>query len=317
MQIVRVALIWAGALILIPVSSGADISTLVLGTATPGGGFTVYGEALAETLRETDPTLDIRPRQTAGSKENIPLLETGQLDLGLVEGTAAYEALTGIGRSPAPLPVVAAMYPSAGMFAVRADSPYRTIADLKGQHVVFGAAGSGFVLLARYVLDGLGLDLRKNFDAVLLEKVKDAPPMVLNGEAAALWGGGIGWPGFEAVARGPRGARFIGLEPDDISRIQAKYPFLKTMAVAAGAYPGLDRTITTVGSWGLILARPGLPDDLAYRFARALHRAQPALSRRLAQAQETTPANTLAAVSRAEFLHPGVVRYLRELELTP
>ena len=82
-------------------------------------------------------------------------------------------------------------------------------------------------------------------------------------------------------------------------------------------YPGLDRAITTVGSWGLILARPGLPDDLAYRFARALHRAQPALGQRLAQAQETTPANTLAASFRVKFLHPGVGRYLRELGLTP
>jgi hypothetical protein len=317
MQFVRVALIWVGALISIPVSGGADISTLVLGTATLGGGFTVYGEALADTLREADPTLDIRPRPTAGSKENIPLLEAGQLDLGLVEGTAAYEALTGIGRSPAPLSVVAAMYSSPGMFAVRADSPYRTILDLTGQRVVFGAAGSGFVLLARYVLDGLGLDMRRDFDAVLLEKVKDAPPMVLNGEAAALWGGGAGWPGFETIARGPKGARFIGLEPNDISRIRTKHPFLKTMTVAAGTYPGLDRAVATVGSWGLILARPGLPDDLVYRFARALHRAQPALSQRLAQAQETTPANTVAAAPRTEFLHPGVVRYLRELGLTP
>jgi len=203
------------------------------------------------------------------------------------------------------------------MFAVRADSPYRTVAELTGQRVVFGAAGSGLVLLARYVLDGLGLDMQKDFGAVLLEKVKDAPPMVLSGEAAALWGGGIGWPGFEAIARGPNGARFIGLEAGDISRIQTKYPFLKTMTVAAGTYPGLDRAITTVGSWGLILARPGLPDDLAYRFARALHRAQPALGQRLAQAQETTPANTLAASFRVKFLHPGVGRYLRELGLTP
>jgi len=317
MQRVCAALLILGSVIFSAVSASAETSTLILGTATPGGGFTVYGEALAETLRETDPTLDIRPRPTAGSKENIPLLEAGQLDLGLVEGTAAYEALTGIGRSPAPLSVVAAMYPSPGMFAVRADSPYRTILDLKGQRIVFGAAGSGFVLLARYVLDGLDLDMQKDFDAVLLEKVKDAPPMVLGGEAAALWGGGIGWPGFEAIARGSKGARFIGLEPDEISRIQTKHPFLKTMTVAAGTYPGLDRAIATVGSWGLILARPGLPDELAYRFARALHRAQPALSQRLAQARETTAANTVAAAPRVEMLHPGVMRYLKELALIP
>ena len=312
MYSLRIALFALIPLALAPASMGAERSTLLLGTATPGGGFTVYGEALAETVRKADPTLDVRARPTAGSKENIPLLETGELDFGLVEGTAAYEALTGIGRSPARLSVIAAMYPSAGMFAVRADSPYKAVADLKGQRVVFGAAGSGFVLFARYVLDGLGLDMQKDFDAVLLEKVKDAAPMVINGEAASLWGGGIGWPAFEAIARGPNGARFIGLEPDDISRIRAKHPFLRSMVVPAGTYPGLDRAVSTVGSWGLILARPDLPDDLAYRFARALHRAHPALSQRLQQAQETIPANTLVASPGKQFLHPGVVRYLKE-----
>ena len=63
------------------------------------------------------------------------------------------------------------------------------------------------MVVARYVLDGLGLDMHKDFDAVLLESAKDGPPMILNGEAAAMWGGGLGWPGFEAVALGPQGAR--------------------------------------------------------------------------------------------------------------
>jgi TRAP transporter TAXI family solute receptor len=173
------------------------------------------------------------------------------------------------------------------------------------------------VVLARYVLDGLGLSMQKDFDAVLLKSAKDGPPMVLNGDAAARWGGGIGWPGFEAVARGPEGGRFIGLEGDDIARIQARHPFLKAMTVAAASYPGQDRAIATVGSWSLILARPGFPDELAYRFARALDRAQPALGQRLAPAQETTVANTIAAVPRSDMLHPGVALYLREIGRLP
>jgi len=46
-----------------------------LGTATPGGGFPVYGEAVATVINETDPSLDVRPRNTKGSTENVPLLE--------------------------------------------------------------------------------------------------------------------------------------------------------------------------------------------------------------------------------------------------
>ena len=209
------------------------------------------------------------------------------------------------------------MYTSPGMFVVRADSPYRTIGDLAGRRVVFGAASSGLVVLARYVLDGLGLDMHKDFDAVLLESAKDGPPMVLNGEAAALWGGGLGWPGFEAVALGPQGARFIGLGQDDIVRIQNKHAFLKKMTVAAGSYRGQDLPIATVGSSSLILAQPGLANELAYRFARALHLAQPLLGQRLQPARETTPPNTIAASPRIGLIHPGVIRYFREIALMP
>jgi TRAP transporter TAXI family solute receptor len=292
-----------------------DAMSLIVGTATAGGGFAVYGQAVADTLREVDPGLQLRLQATAGSTENIPLLEAGKLDLALVEGTTAHEALTGVGRSPADLRLIAAMYPSPGMFVVRADSSSRTVQDLLGERVVFGAAGSGLVVLARYVLDGLGLDLRKDFDAVLLKRVADAPPMVLSGEAAALWGAGAGWPGFEAVARGPLGARFIAPRPDDIARIRAKHPFLHTMRLPAGSYPGQDHAIETVGTWSLILARPGVPDEAAYRFVRALHRSQPALGRRLPQARDTTPENTLTAARPPELLHPGVARYLREIGL--
>ena len=313
----RISFLALALLLISPASSGGEALTLTLGTATPGGSFAAYGQALAQAISESDPLLKIELRATKGSAENVPLLEAGKLDLALVEGTVAHEVLTGTGRSPANLPIVSAMFPSPGMFVVLADSVYITIHDLKGHRVVFGAQGSGFIVLARYVLDGLGLDMRRDFDAVLLQSAKDGPPMVLNREAAALWGGGLGWPGFDAVARNPKGARFIGLEADDLLRIQARRPFLKSMTVPAHSYPGQDRPITTVGTWSLILARPNLPDELAYRFARALHRGQSALARRFPAAQETTAANTLATMPREGALHSGVARYFKEAGVIP
>ena len=295
----------------------AGRTAVTLGTATPGGGFPVYGQAVADTINETDPTLEVRPRNTKGSTENVPLLEAGALDLALVQGEVAHEALAGIGRAPADLRVLAAMYSTPGMFVVRADSPYRSIEDLKGRSVAFGARGSGLIILARYVLDGLGLDRDHDFQAVLLDAAGDGPAMVMDGRAAALWGGGIGWPGFTAVAGGPAGGRFLVPDLDGIGRIQRKHPFLKLMVVPAGSYPGQTAELHSVGSWSFIMARPTLGDDVAYRLARALHRGEAALGARLAQARETTAANTAAAVARPELLHPGVRRYLAEAGLVP
>ena len=288
--------------------------TVVLGTATPGGGFPVYGDAVAATLNEVDPSLGVVTRNTKGSTENVPLLEAGQLDLALVQGEVAYEALQGIGRPPAALTIFAAMYSTPGMFVVRGDSLARGIADLRGQPVVFGARGSGLVILARYVLDGLGLDQARDFEPIFLERAGDGPAMVLDGRAAALWGGGIGWPGFTTVTSA--GGRLLAPDADGLRRIQARHTFLKTLTVPAGSYPGQREPIVSVGSWSFIMARPTLNDEVVYRLARALHAGAAALAARLPQAAETTAANTAVAAPSRDLLHPGVRRHLSELGLT-
>jgi uncharacterized protein len=299
------------------IAPSEDALHLTLGTATPGGGFPLYGEALIEALRESDPELRIEPRNTKGSTENVPLLEAGALDLALVQGEVAHEALAGIGRAPSALRIVTAMYATPGMFVVRGDSSARRIADLCGKPVAFGARGSGLVILARYVLDGIGLDQEKDFDAIYLDRAGDGPAMVLDGRVAALWGGGSGWPGFTSVAKSDLGARFIAPDSDEIERIRAKHDFLKPMRIAAHAYPGQAEPIASVGSWSFVMARPDLPEPIAYRLARALHRAEPQLAQRLPQARETSAANTAAAAPRPELIHPGVRRYLSEIGLAP
>jgi TRAP transporter TAXI family solute receptor len=295
-------------------SSAADEKTkVVLGTATPGGGFPLYGGVVAEVVNTADASLSIEPTNTKGSTENVPLLEAGKLDIALVQGEVASEALLGMGRPPANLKIIAAMYSTPGMFVVRADGPYRIIGDLKGRPVAFGARGSGLVILARYVLDGLGLDPDKDFQAIYLDRAGDGPAMVLDHRAAALWGGGIGWPGFTTVAKS--GARFIAPSAEESARIRAKHGFLKSITIAPGSYPGIDAPLTSVGSFSFILARPTLDDDVAYRLARALHRGEAALVQKLDQARETTAANTAAAAPRQDLIHPGVLRYLREIEV--
>jgi len=294
-------------------SDGAGKTVISLATATPGGGFPLYGGVIAETLNGVDPALHIETRNTKGSTENILLLDRGEVDLGLVQGEVAYEAFEGIGRDKTEAKIVAAMYSTAGMFVVRADSAFHSITDLVGQPVAFGARGSGLVLLARYVLDGLNLDMEKHFQAIYLDRAGDGPAMVMDGRAAALWGGGVGWPGFSAVAHGPAGARFIVPDAEEIAQIVEKHPFLRPLTVAGETYRGQEAPLNSVGSWSFIMARPDLPEETGYRLAHALHQAETALPERLPQALETTAINTAAAAPDPELIHRGVYRYLEEI----
>jgi TRAP transporter TAXI family solute receptor len=301
-------LVLAGVLMTTAVS--AQPVKITLGTATPGGGFPVYGEALIKAVQSVDPAIAIEPVNTRGSTENVPRLEAGTLDIALVQGEVIHESLTGVGRAPADIKVLWAMYSGAGMFVVRADSPYKTIDDLKGKTIAWGAAGSGLTILGRYVMDGLGLDAAKDFTPVYLEKAGDGPAMVLDGRVAALWGGGTEWPGFKAVTSAPVGGRFIAPNAAEIERIVARHKFLKKLSTDTKAYAGQGAVIPSVGSWSFVMARPGLDEALAHRLAQALHKAEPA---RLPHMLESTAANTASGITSPDVLHPGVRRYLKEI----
>ncbi|HVJ23466.1 MAG TPA: hypothetical protein VM756_05960, partial [Burkholderiales bacterium] len=57
-----------------------------------------------------------------------------------------------------------------------------------------------------------------------------------------------------------------------------------------------------------------LPEQTAYLVARAVHRAEAPFAARLEQARETTMANTVVAAPRRELIHPGVLKYLSEIQ---
>jgi len=282
------------------------IFVLVLGTATPGGGFPIYGDAFAEIVNAQEPRLRIEPRNTKGSNENVPLLEANKLDIALVAGEIASAALA---KPDTPLRIITAIYSSPGVLMVRGDSPYRSLGDLRGKTVVLGAQASGITALGRTVFDALGIDIKP----ITLDKVADGPLMLQDGRADALWGAGVGWPAFTALAKS--GARFIAPDAGQIATILQKNPALQPVTLPAKSYPGQEAALPSVGSWSYVLAKPALTDDVAYLLARAIHRAEAKFAARLEQARETTMANTIAAAPRPELIHPGVRRYLAEAGL--
>jgi len=279
---------------------------LVLGTATPGGGFPVYGDAFTQAVNAEEPRLRIDPKNTKGSTENLPLLEAGKVDLALVAGELASEALA---RPGTPHRIVAAMYASPGMFIVLPSSPVRRVSDLRGKPVVLGTQASGITVLGRTVLKSLNISVNE----LTLEKAADGPPLLLEGKAAAVWGAGVGWPAFAALAK--QGGRFVGLSEEEIETVLKKNPSLQRVMLPANSYAGQDQALRSVGSWSYVFARPGLSDEAGYLLARAIHRAEPKLASSLQQARETTMANLVSAAPKPDLIHPGARKYLREIGL--
>src|SRR5262245_6771247 len=95
---------------LAPAVARAQQVRLKLGTAEEGGSFVPYAAALLDLLKSVDPILEVRAVPTKGSGDNAPMLEAGDLDLGLVSGEVAHELFTGLNRPVGKLKVISAMY---------------------------------------------------------------------------------------------------------------------------------------------------------------------------------------------------------------
>lgn len=303
-------------LLLFPAVSpgGQNTQTIDLGTATRGGGFELYGNALTSVVNSTESPVRLRALPTKGSKQNLKYLEQGKILLGLVEGNAARQALGGVTGKKSDLKVLSVMYPNPGMFVVRADSNYKSIEDLKGKPIAFGTKASGLRILVNDVLDGLGLDAEKDFQQIILNKAADGPPLVLEKKAAALWGAGIGWPGFVKVADSSVGGRFIAPTASQINKILAKHSHLKRMTVPAGTYKGQDKDIHSIGLWSLILISPVVSEDTAYQLAKVIHQSESLLADKIMQGRFTSAKNTIDNVD-SNLLHPGVIKYYQEKKL--
>lgn len=310
----RTLLLSVPALSLAPASGYAQTMSVRLGTSVAGGGFAPYAAALLDALKSVDPILDIRTVETKGSSENVERLQKGDIDVGLVSGEVMYEWLAMAGERPR-LRVISVVYSTPGMFAVRPDTRYRKILDLKGRPVVWSPRGTGSAVQARYVMNGLGLDLDRDFEAIYPERFTEGPTIVIERRAAALWGSGYRWPGFVELANQPAGVRFVVPTAPEIAQIRTEYPFLAQLVVPPGLYPGQYDPIVTVGAWSFILARPDLDDAIGHRLAKSLYRAERA-SLPSKYTVQTTVKNTLTAISSPDDLQPGVLRFYREAKLT-
>lgn len=109
-----------------------------------------FAHLLGRAVERSGAAVTVAPRTTAGSQENLELLRTGAVDLALALADLAVE-------SRGDLRAVGRMYLSYVQLAVPADSPVRTMSDLRGRTVMLGRAGSGTAHVRRRVLHASGV----------------------------------------------------------------------------------------------------------------------------------------------------------------
>jgi uncharacterized protein len=276
--------------------------SLLIGTASPGGVYMIYGEAVAQLLTEKlGVATNITPSH--GSVHNVKLIEAGSAQLGLVvmAGDWTHEGRFQTIRALVP------MYETPLHVVTLRRSGITTLAQLNKKRISPGPRATVSAEITQRILAAFGISAEMrfaSFDAMAAN--------LLEGEIDAIFvPSGAPMPAIQNVeAKEP--VTLISLSPEQIDVIRTAIPALTPSKIAAGTYRSLiDKDFITVGFWNFVVGRADLPDDLVYQLVKAVFEGQPRLQKAHPVASETIPQNAV----KDTFLpfHPGAVRYYREI----
>jgi TRAP transporter TAXI family solute receptor len=313
----RLAIVGAAAVLFCPtpLRSGEPgwPDQLLIGTASPGGTYYVYGEGLAKILtRALD--LPVVRLATEGPAQNIELLETGEAKLGFVTIGIALQAWNGTGvwegKKPArSMRAILPMYDTPFQFMVLQESGIRSIAEMAGKRVGVGPRGGTSAAYFPQFFQTLKIPVNLVFGewAELAAQVQKRTLDVL------AVGAGVPFPSFVELETKDK-VRYLAFGAEQIAALRLAMPELTPSRIPAGTYPSLLRHYQTLGLYNFVVARSDLQDDLVYNVVRTVFENHEEMMEAHAAAAATVPAN----IDRNSFLplHPGAIRYYRQIGKT-
>jgi TRAP transporter TAXI family solute receptor len=294
----------------VPAASPDWPKSLTLATASPGGTYYVYGEALAQILTEK-LGITVNPLPTQGPVHNVKLVDSAGAQLGMITMGVGLQGWNGTndwtgGKRFRNMRALFPMYDTPFQALVLRRSGIATLAQLDKKRVGVGprpGTGGTYIPAILKVL-GISAEISNgSFDAMATELFAgryDAFMTLTGAPVPAIQ---------EAEAKEP--VTFISLSPEQIEAIRKAMPELSPSKIAAGTYRLLDKDYGTIGMFNFAIGRADLPDDLVHDLVKAVFENQPRLLKAHSTASETLPQN----VDKNTFLlfHPGAIRYYREI----
>jgi hypothetical protein len=296
----------------------AAAQTYAIGANPQGSVF--YAAAAAIAKVEVDKTgLQFRVAPYSGSSTYIPLVDKGELAFGMSNGAEYVFAYSGTelfeGKPNKNLRSVLFTFALTNGFAVRSDSPMKTVADLKGKKVpAVYSSGRIFSYLQNASLAAAGL---KPEDVVAVP----APNFIVGIKAFEDGRTDAGYipfnsgQGKEAMAKIPGGWRYltIGDAADADQKASAVLPTSRTVKLK----PNPNATGVTADPTVLLaidvamFTNKDVPDDVVYKVVKTIFESKPDLAKALAAFARFDPKN-MVRKSPVPY-HPGAIKAYKEL----
>lgn len=284
----------------------ASPRSIALATASPGGVYLVYGQALAPILSRA-LQIEVTAEPTQGAVQNVILLEKRETMLAFINVGPALQGWNGSdwakGTHYRAMRVMFPLYDTAFQFVAHKRVAAKSLDNFAGLRIGGGPRGGTSGAYVEHIFKVLGIPALVQHDAWdnLGQQLAERE---LDGAAAA-----IGAP-FPALAQLEQTVDFIAPSPEQIAGIRKQLPEITPSTIAAGTYRSLVKDYPTIGLYNFAVAHKDLSEDLVYRIVKAAFDHHADLVKAHPVAKETVPEN----IERNTLfpLHPGALRYYRE-----
>src|SRR3990172_1440957 len=259
-----------------------------------------------------DLNLRATVESSGASVANAQLIGTGDADFALLQNDIAFYAYNGVTLSAfkdKPIKNMGAIftiYPELVHVVATKASGIKTVKELRGRRVVLGPQGSGTEANALQILEAYGLkesDLKaERIDAAAADQIKDG--RVDAGFFTTGMGSAVILDTFISGK-----VALVTVDGAEAEAMKKKYPFYTSVKVPANTYKD-QAEATTVAVMAMMVARSDLPEDLVYRFTKAIFDDLKQFHAAHSAAQNLTLETALNG--NPIPLHPGAAKFYKE-----
>jgi TRAP transporter TAXI family solute receptor len=298
----------------------AQGQTISIGTSPVGSLNHSLGNALGKVMTE-QADLKARVVPFGGGQQFLPLIHKKELEMAIPSATDVVFAYQGkedfAGNPNSSLRVIGTVFSYYIGWFVKKDSPYKSLAELKGKRFPIGfTANSAQRRVHLAGLAGEGLK-ESDFSGVPVPHVVRGADDFMQGKVEATTFA-VGAGKVAEVDAKLGGIRFLNMSstPDARERIKQVMPTTYPAVLQpAKEFVGILAPTTVLFEDYLVVAGAQMSDDDAYKVAKVLHEAQDKLAA-IARAFARYKRDELGRSHGVPF-HPGALKYYREKGIWP
>lgn len=309
-------LVWvfSTAIIIWSTEVNAQLRRIAIGTNPSGTNYFLVASGIAKVLQsETQIPSTVRP--FSGSSVYIPMLQRGEMPLGINTQLDTYVSYSGLEPYPAPmtnLRLLVSLMPLYDNYLVRADSNIEVMADLEGKRVVTAFRSNVALERWHFALLATGGLRPDDIEIVTVASLPDGIRMLTEGRADATAIGLDTGLVRQADATIPGGVRFLGIGSDS-QKLSGTLP-------GAGVYIASPESVgvsmpTVVGRFDTYLNTGAhILNSDAYLIVKTIYENWETL-RSDYNLLRPILADMLVPADSPHPYHPGAIQYWREVGL--